>query len=105
MSLYVMLKNRLESLSQPICTIQTEIEDFPYELQTSTPISDQKKHDRVQFAQYCLLVLGNDADYLRKPVFSSECVLSLSGGMNMQKCRIWRAKRPQEVLDISHSAG
>lgn len=41
-----------------------------------------------------------DVSYLKRKLYSDGCGFLLSGDVNKQNCRIWRAKRPQEVHKV-----
>lgn len=47
---------------------------FPYKWQIGSQLTDQNKHVRVYSAEYSLTKLADDAEYLKKVIYSDECV-------------------------------
>lgn len=79
--------------------LRNELNRFPYKLQRTTTLTEDHKIRRKQFAQTCRRELRDDAEYLKRIVFSDECKFTLSGQVNKQNCRIWGTERPNEVYE------
>ena len=69
--------------------VSKELRFFPYKLQMSTALRENRVRSRLQFSRYCHRQLKNNHNYLGRIVFSEECEFSLSGLVTKQNCRIW----------------
>ncbi len=80
--------------------LRKELKRYPYKLQMSPALSYKSKLRRLEFAQHCRKELRNGTRYLKRIIFSDECLFAVSGRVNKQNCLVWGADHPTEVHEV-----
>ena len=78
---------------------------FPYNISRVQQLRPHDLFQRKQFSAWCLQNLRSDPNFLRRIVFSDECVFHVSGIASNKNARFWGAENPRLVLEHQlHSA-
>lgn len=84
--------------------LRNKLKLYPYRLQIGQQLSETDKNNRVTFAQLCKERLQENPNFLKRIVFSDECIFSLKGAVNKHNCRIWGSQRPETVYESPQSS-
>lgn len=97
------LRRAVIDLSIPYSTIQKilkkQIHMFPYKIRTFHELKPQDYVQRLAFVQWCMEKISSDPNFLRRIVFSDECVFHVSGIANTQNTRIWGSENPRQIQE------
>ena len=104
------IRDAERQLQIPRSTIQRILKKllclYPYKLQTLQALTTVDKQNRLRFAEHVLSQSCGATEYLRRIVFSDECIFRLNGHVNKQNVRIWAQERPSQVNEAPlHSPG
>jgi len=76
--------------------LRTDINAFPYKIETETELTEPQKTKRLTCATWFSTKLEEDEDFLKKLHMSDECHATLSGTVNKQNFRYWGVENPAD---------
>lgn len=78
--------------------LTTDLQLFPYKIQSQSQLTDEQREKRLQFARWFSEKLEADDHFLRKIHMTDECHAHLTGKINKHNFRYWGTENPGDEL-------